>query len=61
MRGSLAGRPRAAGTGTILEAIRDLHPPRYLSTSACPPMPRPLKERYDEIKKRAKAALPAGR
>jgi hypothetical protein len=60
MRGSLAGRPRAAGTGTILQAIRDLHPLRYLSNTACPPMPKPLKERYEEIKKQAKAASPAG-
>ena len=61
MRGSLAGQPRAAGTGTILDAIRSLHPPRYLSTGACPAMPRPLKERYDEVKSRKKVAVPAGR
>ena len=56
MRGSLAGGPRAAGTGTIVEAIRDLHPPRYFSTAACPAMPRTLRERFEEIDKRAKAA-----
>jgi hypothetical protein len=55
MRGSLAGRPRAAGTGTILQAIQDLHPARLLSNQACPPMPKTLQERYDEIKKPAKA------
>ena len=55
MRGSRAGSPRAAGTGTILQAIRDLHPPRYGSAAACPPMPKPLKDRYEEITKRAKA------
>lgn len=57
MRGSLAGRPRPARTGTILQAIRHLHPPRFLSNTACPPMPKPLKERYDEIKKRRRPAL----
>jgi hypothetical protein len=51
MRGSLAGKPRAAGTGTILKAIQDLHPPRYMSTGACPAMPRPLRDRYAEVKK----------
>ncbi len=56
MRGSRAGPPRAAGTGTILQAIQDLHPARRLSTNACPPMPRPLKERYEEFKKRKAAA-----
>jgi hypothetical protein len=59
MRGSLAGKPRAADTGTILQAIRDLHPPRYVSTNACPPMPRPLRERYEEWKKAQKAAARA--
>jgi hypothetical protein len=54
MRGSLADSPRAAGTGTILEAIRDLHPARLMSNTACPPVPRPLKERYEEIKKKAR-------
>jgi hypothetical protein len=57
MRGSLAGRPRAAGTGAIAQAIRDLHPARRLSAQACPAMPAPLAERH----KRAKAAARAGR
>jgi hypothetical protein len=61
MRGSLAGRPRAAGTGTILQAIQDLHPARLLSNTACPPMPKPLRERHEEFKKRAKAAARAGK
>ena len=61
MRGSLAGRPRAAGTGTILQAIQHLHPARFLSNKACPSMPKPLKVRYDEIKKRGKATARAGR
>jgi hypothetical protein len=42
--------------GNIVEAIRDLHPPRYGSAAACPAMPRPLRERFEEIEKRAKAA-----
>jgi hypothetical protein len=46
MRGSLAGTPRAAGTGTILQAIRDLHPARYLSNTACPAEPKSLRERH---------------
>lgn len=54
MRGSLAGRTRAAGTGAIVEAIRDLHPPRYASSNACPAMPKPLKERYEAVTKPAK-------
>ena len=53
MRGSLAGRPRAAGTGTILQAIRDLHPPRFMSPAACPAMPKTLRERHAAAKKRA--------
>ena len=61
MRGSHAGRPRAAGTGTILEAIRDLHPPRFGSSAACRAMPRPLKVRYREIKQRAKVPAASGR
>jgi hypothetical protein len=55
MRGSFAGTPRAPGTGTILQAIRDLHPPRYIGTNACPPMPKPLRERYEAWKKAQKA------
>ena len=53
MRGSLAGRPRAAGTGTILQAIRDLHPPRFMSPAACPAMPKTLRERHAAAKKKA--------
>ena len=59
MRGSFAGKPRAAGTGTILQAIQSLHPPRYIGTNACPPMPRPLRERYEEWKKAQEAAARA--
>jgi hypothetical protein len=32
-----------------------------MSASACPPMPKPLKDRHEEIKKRAKALAPARR
>jgi hypothetical protein len=59
MRGSFAGQPRAAGTGTILKAIQDLHPPRYMSAGVCPRMPRPLRERYEEWKEAQKAAARA--
>jgi hypothetical protein len=54
MRGSLAGKPREAGTGTIVDAIRSLHPPRYMNTRSCPPMPEPLKDRWQRAKGRAK-------
>ena len=45
MRGSRAGQPRPAGTGTILDAIKGLHPPAYGSPGACPPIPKSLRQR----------------
>ena len=45
MRGSGAAGPRAAGTGTILDAIKALHT-RHTSPGACPAWPQSLQERY---------------
>jgi hypothetical protein len=45
MRGSSAAGPRAAGTGTILDAIKALHT-RHTSPGACPAWPQSLQERY---------------
>jgi hypothetical protein len=45
MRGSGAAGPRAAGTGTILDAIRALHT-KITSVDTCPPWPKPLEDRY---------------
>jgi hypothetical protein len=45
MRGSGAAGPRAAGTGTVLDAIRALHT-RHTSAGACPAWPQSLQERY---------------
>jgi hypothetical protein len=45
MRGSGAAGARAAGTGTILDAIKALHT-RHTSAGACPAWPQPLQERY---------------
>jgi hypothetical protein len=39
MRGAKIETARAAGTGTILEALRSLHRPAYKSTGECPPLP----------------------
>ena len=50
MRGSVAGTPRAAGTGTILDAIKGLHPSLPSSVAACPPMPASLRSRYQAAK-----------
>ena len=61
MRGSRAGQPRAAGTGTILDAIKGLRS----STAGCPAMPVPLEERYRAAKRKPaprrgkRAAVPA--
>jgi hypothetical protein len=59
MRGSGAAGPRAAGTGTILDAIKALHT-RHTSPGACPPWPMSLQDRYNAIhppkKAKAKAA-----
>jgi hypothetical protein len=46
MRGSTAGSKRAAGTGTILDAIKGLHPALPASPAACPPIPKSLADRY---------------
>ena len=45
MRGSAAGTARAAGTGTLLDAMKGLHPTLPASIGACPPMPAPLSVR----------------
>jgi hypothetical protein len=50
MRGSKAGTTRAAGTGSILGAIKALHPSLGSSPGTCPPMPKPLSQRYKERK-----------
>lgn len=53
MRGSDATNERVAGTGNILDAIRALHaaaPP----SAACP-MPKSLRQRYDELQAKRKA------
>jgi hypothetical protein len=55
MRGSLAGQPRAAGTGNILDAINALHRPAWSSQGACPPIPKSLRKRKDAIKAAGKA------
>jgi hypothetical protein len=63
MRGSGAAGPRAAGTGTILDAITALHT-KLKSPDTCPPWPTPLQDRYDAIhpprKPKAKAKAAAG-
>jgi hypothetical protein len=46
MRGSAAGSKRAAGTGTILDAIKGLHPALPASPAACPPIPKSLADRH---------------
>lgn len=46
MRGSGAKNPRAAGTGTILDAINALRAPPITSLNACPAYPKPLQDRY---------------
>jgi hypothetical protein len=50
MRGSKAGQARPAGTGTILDAIKGLHPALLTSTTTCPAMPKPLSQRFRERK-----------
>ncbi len=50
MRGSGAANPRAAGTGTILDAIKALHT-TYKSVTACPAWPKSLEDRYNDVKK----------
>jgi hypothetical protein len=49
MRGSLADSKRTPRTGTILDAIKGLHPTLLTSTASCPAMPKSLSDRYDEI------------
>jgi hypothetical protein len=51
MRGSGAAKPRTAGTGTILDAINALHAPPITSVGACPAYPKPLEDRYKDVKK----------
>jgi hypothetical protein len=48
MRGSGAAGPRAAGTGTILDAIKALHT-KIASVNACPAYPKSLEDRYYAI------------
>jgi hypothetical protein len=55
MRGSPAGSKRPAGTGTILDAIKGLHPARLTSTAGCPAMPKSLAEKYNEEVEKRKA------
>jgi hypothetical protein len=57
MRGSKAGQARTHGTGTILDAVKGLHPALLASTAACPAMPKPLSARWKAAKaaKKAKA------
>jgi hypothetical protein len=50
MRGGKAGTPRTGGAGNIADAIRSLHPPRYMTPSACPAIPTPLEDRYKASK-----------
>jgi hypothetical protein len=52
MRGSRAGTKRAAGTGTILDAIKGLNSALLTSTADCPAMPKSLTERYEEEQKK---------
>jgi hypothetical protein len=59
MRGSVAGTKRAAGTGTILDAITRLHPALLASTTACPAIPKPLADRYGEYQQKKQAAAKA--
>jgi hypothetical protein len=62
MRGSAAGTTRAAGTGTILDAIKGLHPALLASPGACPPIPPSLEDRWkakQPAKKPAKAPAKA--
>jgi hypothetical protein len=54
MRGSSAAKERAAGTGNVLDAIKALHAPAPASAAACP-MPKSLRERYEELQARKKA------
>jgi hypothetical protein len=54
MRGSRAGQTRPVGTGTILDAIKGLHPALLTSTAACPAVPAPLSQRWKAAKKKAK-------
>jgi hypothetical protein len=54
MRGSAAGGARTAGTGTILDAVKGLHPALPASTAACPPMPQPLSARHKAAKSKSK-------
>ena len=61
MRGSKAANPRAAGTGTILGAINALHRPAITSVDACPPWPKPLADRYNDVKKQEAADAEAAR
>jgi hypothetical protein len=49
MRGSVAAKKRAPGTGTILDAIKALHAPQPKTAASCP-MPKSLRERWKEIK-----------
>jgi hypothetical protein len=50
MRGSGAAGPRAARTGTILDAIKALHT-KIASVNACPAWPQSLETRYNDVKK----------
>jgi hypothetical protein len=50
MRGAEAGKKRPTGTGTILDALKGLHPALLTSTGTCPAMPKPLSERFKETK-----------
>jgi hypothetical protein len=53
MRGSSAAHERAANTGNVLDAIKALHAPAPAS-AACP-MPKSLRQRYEEFQAKQKA------
>jgi hypothetical protein len=56
MRGSSAAHERAANTGNVLDAINALHAPAPAPpTGAACPMPKSLRERYNEIQAKKKA------
>ena len=54
MRGSSAAHERAANTGNVLDAINALHAPAPASAAACP-MPKSLRQRYEEFQAKKKA------
>jgi hypothetical protein len=58
MRGSSAAHERAANTGNVVDAINALHAPAP-PAAACP-MPKSLRQRYEEFQAAKKAKAKAG-